>query len=92
MAALKIPPGHFPRPGECRVWIPGRPPGHQPQAAACHDLPGDLPAGAWILYRPWNDPELVEVTAYHEQEPDVVLWVRYFDTRTGEFLGSASLH
>ena len=30
-----IPPGHMPRPGECRVWIDGRPPGQQPPPTDC---------------------------------------------------------
>ena len=30
VASLGIPPGHYPPPGQCRVWLPGTPPGHQP--------------------------------------------------------------
>src|SRR5215470_16017882 len=32
---LHVPPGHYPEPGYCRLWYPGRPPGHQPTAFAC---------------------------------------------------------
>ena len=31
----RIPPGHLPPPGECRVWYDGRPPGHQPPPTDC---------------------------------------------------------
>ena len=30
---LDIPYGHYPPPGECRVWYPDRPPGQQPLRA-----------------------------------------------------------
>lgn len=31
----KVPPGHRPPPGMCRVWIDGVSPGHQPEATDC---------------------------------------------------------
>ncbi len=87
VASLKIPPGHFPPPGQCRIWIPGQPPGHQPTASACHELHGDIPPGAWVLYRPWNsDKKVIEVTAYDDAAADVVAWVGYFDARNGRLL------
>jgi hypothetical protein len=46
----KIPPGHYPPPGECRLWYPGRPPGHQPAPTRCAALIGRLPRDAFILY------------------------------------------
>lgn len=33
--AGRIPPGHLPAPGECRVWIDGVPPGRQPAPTSC---------------------------------------------------------
>lgn len=36
--AVRVPPGHMPRPGYCRLWYPGRPPGHQPRARPCGQL------------------------------------------------------
>lgn len=33
--AQTIPPGHWPRPGECLVWYDDRPPGRQPRATDC---------------------------------------------------------
>ncbi|HEX2166752.1 MAG TPA: hypothetical protein VHG09_05890 [Longimicrobiales bacterium] len=51
-----VPPGHFPKPGECRVWHSGRPPGQQPKPTACSNLRGRIPAGSFILYgeRAWD--------------------------------------
>lgn len=31
----RVPPGHLPRRGMCRVWVDGRPPGQQPRATDC---------------------------------------------------------
>ena len=36
--AVRIPPGHLPPPGTCRLWYVGRPPGHQPPPASCARL------------------------------------------------------
>lgn len=36
--AIRIPPGHLPPPGLCRLWYVGRPPGHQPPATSCARL------------------------------------------------------
>lgn len=46
---LFVPPGHYPPPGQCRVWIHDRPPGQQARAAPCNAL-GNIPAGAFILF------------------------------------------
>jgi hypothetical protein len=46
---LFIPPGHYPPEGQCRIWIPGDPPGRQPQPTSCDAL-GDIPGGAFILF------------------------------------------
>lgn len=45
-----VPKGHYPPPGECRIWYPGRPPGHQPPPARCGSLVGRVPVGAFLLY------------------------------------------
>jgi len=47
---LKVPPGHYPPPGECRLWYAGRPPGQQPAPTKCQNLLGRVPKGAFILY------------------------------------------
>src|SRR2546428_9871197 len=56
-ATLGVPPGHLPRPGECRGWIPGVPPGPQPRPRPrpCDGTPPAAPAGSWIPYRPTAD-------------------------------------
>lgn len=46
---VHVPPGHFPPPGYCRVWHPGRPPGHQPRPFPCQRHV-EIPAGAFLLY------------------------------------------
>lgn len=52
----QVPPGHYPPPGECRIWFVNRPPGHQPPPARCESLIGRVPAGAFLLYgdRAWD--------------------------------------
>jgi hypothetical protein len=47
---VKIPPGHYPPPGECRVWYPDRPPGHQPPPGPCHVLQYQVPPGAVLVH------------------------------------------
>ena len=46
-----VPRGHYPPPGECRVWYPNRPPGQQPPPTSCDRLAGQrLEPGAFILH------------------------------------------
>src|SRR5215216_1057293 len=45
-----VPRGHYPPPGQCRLWYTGRPPGHQPAATRCESLVGRVPRGAFVLY------------------------------------------
>ena len=46
---VHIPPGHYPPPGQCRVWYPDRPPGHQPPPGPCHVLQHQVPPGAILV-------------------------------------------
>lgn len=46
----EVPPGHYPPPGECRIWYVNRPPGQQPPPARCDRLVGRVPLGAFVLY------------------------------------------
>ncbi len=39
---VRIPEGHRPAPGECRVWIPGVPAGQQPPPGPCDAVQRDL--------------------------------------------------
>jgi hypothetical protein len=45
----KIPPGHMPPPGKCRIWYPDLPPGQQPPPGECRDLQYRVPPGAWLI-------------------------------------------
>lgn len=49
-ATFKIPPGHFPPRGSCRIWYPNTPPGHQPPPGGCSELERRVPAGAYLVY------------------------------------------
>jgi len=49
---FKIPPGHMPAPGMCRVWYQGVPPGHQPPAVPCRALRGYRFVGAVVVEGP----------------------------------------
>jgi hypothetical protein len=46
---VHIPPGHYPPPGQCRVWYPDRPPGHQPPPGPCEVLQYQVPPGAVLV-------------------------------------------
>lgn len=45
---IRVPPGHYPPPGHCRLWYADRPPGHQPPPFRCQAVA--VPRGAFILY------------------------------------------
>jgi hypothetical protein len=60
--AVRVPPGHMPPPGYCRLWYPGTPPGHQPRPRPCEELfRYNRHDGAVIIGRPefavdrWED-------------------------------------
>lgn len=47
----KVPPGHLPRAGECRVWYDGRPPGQQPRPTSCREAERTAArTGARVIY------------------------------------------
>jgi hypothetical protein len=48
---MKIPPGHMPPPGKCRIWFPERPPGQQPPPGECAELRHRVPPGAVLVGR-----------------------------------------
>ena len=52
----KVPPGHYPPPGQCRIWYLGWPPGQQPPPAPCESFHGRVPFGTFILFggKPWD--------------------------------------
>ena len=84
---LRVPPGHLPRAGQCRVWFRGRPPGQQPQAGSCKGIERVAPAGTWILYRPTNDKKVVHARVIDPKRPGVVVVVRVYDVKRGTYLG-----
>lgn len=49
--SFTVPPGHFPPPGECRIWQPELPPGRQSPPGPCDDLVTRVPEGAVLLRR-----------------------------------------
>ncbi|MBN2732241.1 MAG: hypothetical protein JXR26_07425 [Balneolaceae bacterium] len=48
-AGPRIPPGHMPPPGSCRIWYKGTPPGKQPPPGDCYYLSRRVPPGAWLI-------------------------------------------
>ena len=47
---VKIPPGHLPPKGMCRVWIDGVPPGQQPPVTTCADAVAHRVANSRVIY------------------------------------------
>lgn len=88
-AHLGIPPGHLPPPGQCRVWIPGRPPGHQRSPGKCSILETEVPAGAWLVYRPSHDRKHVEVSVYDVKRPHLIVAVGVYEVSSGRFVADA---
>lgn len=48
----RIPPGHMPPAGMCRIWIDGVPPGRQPAPTDCQTAVATKPANARVI---WGD-------------------------------------
>jgi len=48
----RIPPGHLPPAGMCRIWIDGVPPGQQPAPTDCQTAVATKPANARVI---WGD-------------------------------------
>ena len=85
-ATLGIPPGHLPPPGQCRVWMPGEPPGHQAKARSCANIERSAPAGRWIVYRPTEDKKVVHVKVVDQTRPGIVVHVRIYDVASGSLI------
>ena len=61
VAGIRIPRGHRPRRGFCRLWYPGLAPGHQPRPVRCSQLTGLYRSGVLVVtwqgvLRPVWDP------------------------------------
>lgn len=91
-ATLGVPPGHLPDAGECRVWIPGTPPGRQPKPKSrpCAGIAAVAPAGSWIIYRPTENRKLVHVREVDDRRAGVVIRIRIFDIDTKRFVREES--
>jgi hypothetical protein len=87
-ATLGVPPGHLPKPGQCRVWIPGAPPGQQPRpkSRSCAGIATAAPAGSWILYRPTADRKIVHARIVDDRRAGVVVRIRVFEAESGRFV------
>lgn len=46
----RVPPGHLPAPGECRIWIDGVPPGQQPAPTDCATAERRRPSNGRVIY------------------------------------------
>jgi hypothetical protein len=46
----RVPPGHLPPPGLCRIWIDGVPPGRQPRPTDCATAQRYRPVNARMIY------------------------------------------
>ena len=80
---LNIPKGHYPPPGECRVWFPGRPPGQQPPPGGCN---ARVPRGAWLIRHPADNPDHVHAVVYDDKRPGAILAVGEFRIGSGVFV------
>lgn len=76
--SLKIPPGHLPPPGQCKLWYPGKPPGHQPPPTSCESALRSAGGNAWVLYRPANEPKMLEVKERKENQSRGEIVVRHY--------------
>jgi hypothetical protein len=78
----------MPQPGECRVWIPGTPPGRQPgpRSRSCDGLAASAPAGAWVLHRPTSDRNVVRVQVVDVRRFGVITEILIYDVETGKFV------
>ena len=87
-ATLGVPPGHLPKPGECRIWIPGTPPGRQPKPKSrpCPGIAPLAPPGSWIIYRPSDDKKVVHVREVDSRRAGAVIRIRIFDIESSLLL------
>ncbi|MDQ3843520.1 MAG: hypothetical protein M3342_05835 [Bacteroidota bacterium] len=74
-SALGIPKGHLPPPGECKIWIPGRPPGQQGPPQSCSSALRNAPLGAWVITHEGNR---YRVNIFNRSRRNVIDEVRYY--------------
>ena len=83
---IGVPPGHYPPPGQCRLWYEGRPPGRQPRAGSCDRVIAEAPAGATVLYRPTSDRRVIHQRVIDPVRVGVVISIIVFDAESGDWL------
>ncbi len=86
-ARFGVPPGHLPPVGQCRIWMPGEPPGQQKKkypVGRCSTLRLSIPEGGWLIYRPTTSKREIFVWEYGSHLE--VLAERVYDAETGELL------
>ena len=76
---LNIPKGHYPPPGQCRIWYPDKPAGHQPPPGNCRQLRNQVPPGAWIIHHPSSGPQHIRVDVYDHQHRGQIMISGEFD-------------
>jgi hypothetical protein len=85
-AKLGIQSKHLPGPGECRVWVSGRPAGDQAKSRDCGGIESTAPAGSWVLYRPEKDKKVVHVKEMDHGSRGTVAHVWVYDASSGKYL------
>lgn len=72
---LGIPTGQLPPPGECKVWIPGRPAGQQGPPQSCQSAWHNAPLGAWIIT---HTGERYKVNILSDSRPQLIIEARFY--------------
>ncbi len=85
-ASLGIDARSFPPAGQCRVWLPGRSDRRQARAASCGGIANDAPAGAMILRRSPNQPNVILVDYIDEAQAGQIVRTSVYDANSGAFI------
>ena len=67
----KIPKGHLPPPGKCKIWLPNKPAGHQGPSMSCKKAMDQAPYGSWVVKRAKKNKNQIlihEIKALHPIE------------------------
>jgi hypothetical protein len=72
---LGVPKGHLPPPGQCKIWIPGKPPGQQSPPQSCRSAFRNAPLGAWVIT---HSADRYKVNIFSATRPTVVSEIRFY--------------
>lgn len=89
---LAVPSRELPRPGLCRVWVPGAPPGRQALARTCENVLATAPPGSMIVHRPAEELRQVQVLHVDPERPETITRVQVFDAGSGRLLRDTRGH